>query len=51
MTEQERKEYIEFMNDAENICNCADCPENNEMDNSKYPCGQQNCWVACHCQE
>lgn len=17
----------------------------------KYPCGQQNCWVTCHCRE
>ena len=49
MTEQEIKEYKEFMYNEDNICNCEDCPENNEM-RGKYPCGQQSCWVACHCQ-
>ena len=38
------------MYDENNICNCADCPENKEINchytNGNYPCGQQHCWVA-----
>lgn len=28
-------------------------PENKDFDDweGKYPCGQQNCWVTCHCRE
>lgn len=28
-------------------------PENKDFDDweGKYPCGQQNCWVTCHCGE
>lgn len=30
-----------------------ECPENKDFDDweGKYPCGQQNCWVTCHCRE
>ena len=33
--------------------NCDECPENKDFDDweGKYPCGQQNCWVTCHCRE
>lgn len=52
MNEQERKEYIEFMCNPKNAYNCAECPENMDFDSwgGKLPCGQQNCWVNCHCQ-
>lgn len=43
------KEYAQFMCNPNNICNCCECPENEDRD-GKYPCGQQNCWVACHCE-
>ena len=56
MNEQERKEYIEeyidFMCDPKNAYNCDKCPENSGFDGwgGKLPCGQQNCWVDCHCR-
>ena len=36
-----------------NEYNCDECPENKDFDDweGKYPCGQQNCWVTCHCRE
>lgn len=43
----EVKAYREFMDNPDNIMECDDCPEN--TGNSPLPCGQQNCWVACHC--
>ena len=48
---QERKEYIEFMYNPSNSMNCAECPENRNADSwgGNLPCGQQNCWVDCHC--
>lgn len=51
----ERDEYIraykEFMYNPDNSMNCRDCPENRDFDSygGNLPCGQQNCWVDCHC--
>lgn len=46
--------YKAFMYDPKNIMNCVDCPENILL-SDKYrdglPCGQQHCWVSCHCGE
>jgi hypothetical protein len=50
MTEQERQDYIEFMCNEENEYNCDECPENKGCANCFNPCGQQNCWVTCHCK-
>ena len=52
-SEEERKKYVEFMYNPENEYNCDECPENKDFDDweGKYPCGQQNCWVTCHCRE
>ena len=46
------EEYKKFMNDPNNSHNCAACPENREFSDweGKLPCGQQNCWVDCHCR-
>lgn len=49
MDEQAVKSYKDFMYNVENICNCAECPANEEMCNCKHPCGQQYCWVEVHC--
>ena len=51
MTEKEHERYKEFMYNEENIHNCVGCPENHLMDGWQHrlPCGQQNCWVECHC--
>ena len=48
---EEEREYIKFMCDPSNSHNCDECPENINSDNweGKLPCGQQNCWVDCHC--
>lgn len=45
-------EYVEFMYDSENVHNCENCPENIECDSwgGNLPCGQQRCWVTCHCE-
>ena len=53
MTEQERKDYISFMCNAENSHNCDVCPENMGADDwqGRKPCGQWNCWVDCHCRQ
>lgn len=47
------KKYMEFMYNSENSHNCRECPENREFSDwqGNLPCGQQNCWVDCHCQE
>ena len=52
MTKEEEQKYIQFMNDPDNICKCEVCPENSGFDSwqNRLPCGQQNCWVWCHCQ-
>ena len=48
-----KEEYINFMCNSENEFKCAGCPENQGLDKNRadrvYPCGQQNCWVTCHC--
>ena len=51
MTEQERKNYVDFMCNIENAHKCDRCPENHNFNsyNSENPCGQQNCWVVIHC--
>lgn len=50
MSQVEFQEYLKFMTDPENIGNCDECPENQDFDawQNRKPCGQQNCWVACH---
>lgn len=31
---------------------CENCPENRgDFPHDRLPCGQQNCWVTCHCKE
>jgi hypothetical protein len=51
MNQKEREAYIRFMYDESNIGNCSQCPENRDDDGwqNRLPCGQQNCWVECHC--
>ena len=51
MTEQERKNYVDFMCNIENAHKCDRCPENHNFNsyNAENPCGQQNCWVVVHC--
>lgn len=44
----DREKYIKFMYDPKNSHNCDMCPENHDS-NESNPCGQQNCWVDCHC--
>lgn len=53
MTDQERNAYIEFMYNPENSHCCDGCPENREFSSwgGNLPCGQQNCWVDCHCRQ
>ena len=46
--------YREFMFDPDNEYHCHGCPENSvEREGitrtQGNPCGQQHCWVACHC--
>ena len=48
MSEQEAREYLEFMYDEGNEYNCSQCPENRRELFARLPCGQQNCWVTCH---
>lgn len=43
------KEIIHFLYSKENIENCEVCPYNDNF-TGRYPCGQQNCWVATHCK-
>ena len=48
------KEYVQFMSDPHNEYNCESCPENQGFDSWPgciLPCGQQNCWVTCHCED
>lgn len=51
MTRQEMRAYTRFMCDPANSHNCAECPENEHRGNDTLPCGQQNCWVDCHCRK
>lgn len=52
MSPDEYKNYIAFMYNPDNICKCDNCPENRGFSSwgGNMPCGQQNCWVAIHCQ-
>lgn len=43
------EEIIQFLYSKENIENCEPCPHNDGFA-GRYPCGQQNCWVAMHCK-
>lgn len=43
------EEYIAWMYNPANIRQCVDCPENRGESWNCLPCGQQNCWVTCHC--
>ena len=53
MTDEEMERnvmnFLKFMHNPENEFNCESCPNNLGMNSQKYPCGQQNCWVTCHC--
>lgn len=50
MTEKEKSAYISFMCNPKNSHNCIECPENTgNFKDDVLPCGQQNCWVDCHC--
>ncbi len=53
MTKSEIKKYKDFMYNPENENNCSECPENvgTTWPENIRPCGQQNCWVTCHCKE
>ena len=53
MTTNEVKEYLKFMTNKDNSHKCKNCPENMEFDGweGKLPCGQQHCWVDCHCEQ
>ena len=44
--------YVNFMYNEGNEFNCDECPENRGFDDwqDRYPCGQWNCWVTCHCK-
>lgn len=52
MSDKEIREYIAFMNDPANIHKCHSCPANRNIESfdAYLPCGQQNCWVVCHCK-
>lgn len=48
-----REEYVNFMYNEDNEYNCTECPENDPdrvFGSGRLPCGQQNCWVTCHCR-
>ena len=51
-----RDEYMQayegFMYNSKNRLRCSECPDNEGYTSGSsrvYPCGQQNCWVDCHC--
>lgn len=49
-TDEYREKYFDFMYDWKNVGNCSHCPENRgHFPHADRPCGQQNCWVTCHC--
>ena len=47
------EDYINFMCDPDNICNCDACPERMAHYDSEtaatLPCGQFHCWVDLTC--
>lgn len=46
----DRDAYIRFMCNPDNLYNCKECPERESGNGSGLPCGQQKCWVDCHCE-
>lgn len=49
-TDQQREAYEHFMFNPNNAYNCNECPERGNGNECTLPCGQQNCWVVCHCE-
>lgn len=53
VTDEYTRLYREFMYNENNEYHCEGCPENLKetqgISVQGRPCGQQNCWVACHC--
>lgn len=49
--DEQEQSYIRWMYDPDNEGRCESCPENHGFDSwgGNLPCGQQNCWVTCHC--
>lgn len=43
------EEVRHFLCTESNIESCGNCPYNDGF-SGRYPCGQQNCWVAIHCE-
>lgn len=45
------EEYVDFMYNPGNSHRCEECPENHGCSSwqGNFPCGQQHCWVDCHC--
>lgn len=44
------EKYKDFMCNPKNEYNCNECPERGTNHNDYgLPCGQQICWVTCHC--
>lgn len=43
------KQFMDWLHNPQNICNCENCIYNMDNTASRYPCGQQNCWVEVHC--
>lgn len=49
-TQRDFQDYSDFMTNPDNEYNCDHCPERGVNSNDYgLPCGQQNCWVTCHC--
>lgn len=46
------EEYVCFMYNPGNSHKCEECPENHGCSSwqGNLPCGQQHCWVDCHCE-
>lgn len=54
--EEYKNQYLDFMYNENNYMKCESCPENHGYSvgcgtGSVSPCGQQHCWVECHCKE
>lgn len=51
--EEYKEKYLDFMYNKDNRMKCNSCPENRGIHNvdSIGGCGQQNCWVTCHCRQ
>ena len=49
-----KNKYLKFMYSEDNAYNCDECPEQGSSyrgPGNPLPCGQQNCWVVCHCRQ